>query len=310
MHQCFSSSSDPQNVQIPEEWWNYPPAISAICYHAIEMDALYPQQTIVSIGQSMAWSVHTLGVKRMLKSMPAQTGYIPFSGNFYEYEKIKSSWYDIVGTKTKTFKPLVGAIEYERKKNPRALNPQRRHKFLDLLRAHKLDPQSLVSSFKASGQKTVLAEKTCTGSSLMSFFDLIETVADDQHVGSHFPETVHYHVIATDFYFPGHGASIKNSPQKPKSTITGIMPYRKPYAPELDLVQMFTGNNNGRQSPRLVPYFNVNSFFLSLKKPQNEKTKERILIILDKALHDLLIQETKCEIPQRPKDLIVQYTPH
>lgn len=159
----FQPNADIMRILAPSKPWYENEANFEKCMsYAEEIIKQYRNTRIFSLGQSPAWIVKTISLITNTTKDKIETGYIPFSGKFYE-ELGR-------GTGRFSFYSDSNVSHYKLNSNQR---PQHENHYRQLLTTLELDPLSIIKKAAANQQKTVILEYTQSGESLASFLSVL-----------------------------------------------------------------------------------------------------------------------------------------
>ncbi len=162
-----------------ENWWRQNRFISQITDWAFEIADQYPDARIISLGQSPAWIVLSVGMIRRLRGNHANISFVPFTDNFAKRATNDN------GSHTMTF-------DRQTNRFPHAKCLQRYFNYISRLDA---TPGQLIKAGE-QGQQTIITEMIRSGSGLASFLSAwtdnyqksdIETLLE--HTGFHIFDT-------------------------------------------------------------------------------------------------------------------------
>lgn len=142
-----------------DNWWKNKRVIEQIVDWAQEIYAQHPHEKVISLGQSPAWVVQTVGMLRKLHGQPANIGFIPFTGAFL----------------SRDFNSAAHEMKFLEGARP---DIDRVHRYLDFLGRFGLQIQQLTQQ----GSKIVLAEMIKQGNGLASFLDVWTREVEDERL--------------------------------------------------------------------------------------------------------------------------------
>ena len=120
-----------------------------------------PNSRVFSLGQSPAWIVKAIQKEAALKGMQYETGYIPFSGSFFEREMHVQNMH-IYRPKTKRADLGMSIKEYRK-----------------VLTALGLSPQTIIDHFQKDRTRTTISEFFIKGRGLASFLYVLRSWAKE-----------------------------------------------------------------------------------------------------------------------------------
>lgn len=139
-------------------WWQSDKHIQQIVDWAYEMQDRFPDEHLVSIGQSPAWILRTVSMIRKMRGEKVNLTYVPFTGGFVTRDKSE----DACLKDEMIFGPKA---EWER-------NQSELPYYYDFLKNLNMHPDQLMARM-ASGEKLVFAEMIIGANGLASFLNII-----------------------------------------------------------------------------------------------------------------------------------------
>ncbi len=204
-------------------------------YECIDMansiNSSYPNEIIVSLGQSPSWIVNTIEKIRIHNNNLTPVKYIPFSGSFFytDSENAMTKLYQ----KTKQYPNNINIDSYR-----------------NLLTEISLDPLTICNN----PNKTIIIEHTKSGSGLASFLHVIFSWANDLGVMNGLEQKLHVIIFNSKDRKPLFNIHFQQDENIPPITCATIK-----VSPKFE-TQIGNGNGEetGEYSDRLVPSYKSN----------------------------------------------------
>lgn len=141
-----------------ELWWKNKDIVTQIVSWAYDLQKAYPKNRILSLGQSPAWIVQSVGMLRKLRGHDANITFIPFTGAFLSRDYEEDS------------EAMAFAARPEARPDINRLS-----RYFTLLGRLEARPEQI----EAEPEKVVLAEMIKSGNGLASFLDIWTSNQDD-----------------------------------------------------------------------------------------------------------------------------------
>jgi hypothetical protein len=142
-----------------QNWWKDRKIIRQVADWAYELQKDHPRNRILSLGQSPAWVVQSVGMLRKLRGLPANITFIPFTGAFVQRGKNSEA----------------GEMTFVDRAEARP-DVERITRYFNLLGMLNAQPLQLA----AANERVVLAEMIRQGNGLASFLDTWRTFETDE----------------------------------------------------------------------------------------------------------------------------------
>lgn len=246
-------------------WWDNDEHLKALAHDAQLLNKRYPDEHIISVGQSTAWLCYMADKCREAFNQKARCQYISFSGRFFQPEYVQRQ------TKRQFFR-------YE-DLWPTNVSFKRYQAYLA---EQGCTPAHTIDRFQKQGQKTIITDKVFSGSGIASFLHAwLGSSAYDPAL-LHKALTLHLCHLAQDEAYSKSTNMVLNASPIERIDLTDITNY----APVSRVVH-FTGGTAGESdvlanSPRLVPSFDISRVGSGrIKDPQNERMTSYIKSIID-----------------------------
>ena len=245
------------------------PNLRALTEDAIALVQSYPNDWLLSVGQSPAWLCYSAQKCRTLFNREANGQYISFSGRFFQPQSIE-------GRPKKQFKryddlwPTNAAFD----------------RYIDYLHEQECTPRHAIDRFAETGQKTILIDKAFSGCGMASF--LYAWLRSSSYAPELLRQAITIHLchLASDETFTKAKEMVLHPSPLEMIDLTSVTSYA-----EISNPTHMTGGGPGEtdvnsKSTRLVPSFDISRTGSGhLKDPQNEKVVANLKSMIDQFTH-------------------------
>jgi len=142
-----------------------------------DIEEAFPDHHVVSIGETLAWSVMALGLSRALNGKEPATSHVAFSGRFMA---VRNDHFETIPTKL----PDQDSISH----------------YFNHLVACDASPAQIQQRYQETGQKTLFTDFACSGSGLASFLYLYHLIAREKnglHIGD-VQKSTEFYIVEND----------------------------------------------------------------------------------------------------------------
>lgn len=224
-----------------ENWWNHNVYLDGLIHCAVELERGYPGERCISVGQSAAWIVHTLGQLREAYSCPADVATIAFTGAFMQGQEGQSD-YSVDIAAYPTGRRLRDYFGYMARTQTRA--------------------QDIVRHYEQTGQRTVFVDAVSSGRGFASFMhiwlktmDAAQTPAQKEAI----TRAICFHAYAWDW--PENADNRFHIEMDRDETVSVAV--RLDYGAGVDMTLVIAGAKGEKDahqaSDRLVPCFDISA---------------------------------------------------